>query len=194
MGLFNAKPVLVVDATAVLRTKGVRGRPAPRQQLQILRTFSRLVQRENVRVTAVLSGKPLDKAPHNKVSEGVRVRYAKSDENVGKELLKAVKASGTCGVLVTDDISLEKRVLRDAGSTLRISTFRKLLDDAGDASFSGNGGGDNGGGQRSGGRRPQRRKKNPPKQQQQKAQKPAQPKGDKNDGNDAISQMIDLID
>ena len=95
MGLFGSKTcILVVDTAAVLKAKGVRGRAAPRQQLQILRSLSRLTQREKLKVTAVLVGEPLDKAPHNKVYEGVRIRYAKSDDLLDQELLKALKQAG----------------------------------------------------------------------------------------------------
>ncbi|MGE4489913.1 MAG: hypothetical protein AB7E95_10270 [Kiritimatiellales bacterium] len=193
MGLFaTAKPVLVVDLDAVLKTKGVRGRAAPRQQLQILRSLSRFVQREKIKVTAVMAGSPLDKAPHNKVFEGVRVRYAKSAEVMGRELARALKQAGSAGVMVTEDAVLEKKVLSSGGTTLRLSTFRKLIDDGMDqSSGGGNNGGNSGGNNRQGGRRP-RRKKNPHPQQQPNAA----PKEEKENsgGNDAISQMIDLVD
>lgn len=200
MGLFTAKPVLVVDGTALLKAKGVRGNAAPRQQLQLLRALVRTAQRENLSITVVFSGKPLDKAPHNKVVEGVRTRYAKTDEALPKELKKALKQSGPCGVLVLDDAALESKVRRSGNDTLRITTFRKLLDDSGDSAFSGGGnnGGD-GGKKRS---RNNRRDRNPPrdnrsggkkgggrKQQEQKPQH-EKPQTEK----DTISQMIDLVD
>jgi hypothetical protein len=192
MGLFGtAKPVLAVDFDAVLQTKGVRGRAAPRQQLQILRSLSRFVQREKIKVIAVMSGQPLDKAPHNKVFEGVRVRYAQSEEGLSKELLKALRQAGPAGVLITEDAVLEKKVLLSGGTVLRISTFRKLLDD-GNEQLSGNNNGGNGGG-RSNGRRPRRRK---PAAQTQNSSVPAEKEKARNvnGGNDTISQMIDLVD
>jgi len=130
MGLFGTtKRTLVVDVAAVLKTKGVRGRAAPRQQLQLLRTFSRLVQRENINLTAVLVGKPLHKAPHNKRLDGVRTRYAKTEEKLNKELLRSCKQAGKLGVLVSENVLLENKMIRSGKETLRISTFRKLLDD-----------------------------------------------------------------
>jgi len=144
MGLFGtAKPVLVVDIAAVLKAKGVRGNAAPRQQLQILRALARIVQRENIKVTAVLVGKPLDKAPHNKVFDHVRVRYAKTDEALNKELIKGFKQAGCTGVLVTEDVALENRVIKSGGTTLRVSTFRKLLDDGNEQNENGGGNGGN---------------------------------------------------
>jgi hypothetical protein len=201
MGLFGtAKSVLVVDTAAVLKTKGVRGRAAPRQQLQLLRALSRIVQRENLKVTAVLVGAPLDKAPHNKVFDHVRVRYVQSEEGVTKELLSALKQAGSAGVLVIEDVALEARVIKSGGTTLRVSTFRKLLDDGGEPQ---EGGGNNNRPPRNNrrdrnrGPRQSRGGNNAPQQQQQPRQQPEkaareEPRG--NGGDDAISQMIDLVE
>ena len=198
MGLFGtAKSVLVVDTAAVLKTKGVRGRAAPRQQLQILRSLSRFVQRENLKVIAVLAGDPLDKAPHNKVFEGVRVRYAKSEEALDKELLKALRQAGSAGVLVTDEVALETRVLRAGGSILRVSTFRKLLDDGIEQNENDRGNNNNNRPQRNRrdrdrdrGPRPQNRNNN----QQQQQRPPADEAEEQSSGDDTISQMIDLVE
>ncbi|MFA6172133.1 MAG: hypothetical protein WC701_00485 [Kiritimatiellales bacterium] len=206
MGLFGTKKsVLVVDTAAVLKTKGVRGRAAPRQQLQLLRALSRFVQREKLNVTAVLVGEPLDKAQHNKVFEGVRVRYAKLEEMLNKELIKALKQAGSAGVLVTEDVALEARVLRAGGNVLRVSTFRKLLDDGIEQ-------GENSGGNnnnrppnnrrdrdrgrdrdRDRGPRPNRNNNNP--QQQPQPRPPAdEVEEQRGGGDDTISQMIDLVE
>ena len=203
MGLFGkTKSVLVVDTAAVLKTKGVRGRAAPRQQLQILRALSRFVQREKVNVTAVLVGAPLDKAPHNRVFEGVRVRYAKSEEMLNKELLKALRQAGSTGVLVIEDVAFETRVIRSGGSTLRVSTFRKLLDD-------GNEQNENGGGNGNNNNRPQRnnrrdrdrdrgprpnRNNNPQQQQQPRRPVEEEVEEQRSSSDDTISQMIDLVE
>ena len=198
MGLFGkVKSVLVVDTAAVLKTKGVRGRAAPRQQLQILRSLSRFVQRENLKVIAVLAGDPLDKAPHNKVFEGVRVRYAKSEEALDKELLKALRQAGSAGVLVTDEVALETRVLRAGGSILRVSTFRKLLDDGIEQNENDRGNNNNNRPQRNRrdrdrdrGPRPQNRNNN----QQQQQRPPADEAEEQSRGDDTISQMIELVE
>lgn len=208
MGLFGtAKSVLVVDTAAVLKTKGVRGRAAPRQQLQLLRALSRIVQREKLKVTAVLVGEPLDKAPHNSVFEGVRVRYAKSEDVLTKELIKALKQAGSAGVLVIEDVALEARIIRSGGKTLRVSTFRKLLDDGNEQNENGGGNGNNYNNNRpqrndrrdrNRGPRPQRNG-NQQAQQQQQQPRPADEEveersSNSNRGDDTISQMIDLVD
>jgi hypothetical protein len=199
MGLFGtAKSVLVVDTAAVLKTKGVRGRAAPRQQLQLLRSLSRIVQREKLKVTAVLVGSPLDKAPHNKVFDGVRVRYAKSEEVLTKELLKALKQAGSAGVMVTEDLALEKRVIKSGGITLRVSTFRKLIDDGNDSSENSGGGSRpprNDRRDRNRGPRQNRSGNQQQNKSQQQPPRPAEePAEERNSGDDAISQMIDLVE
>ena len=195
MGLFGkSKSVLVVDTVAVLKTKGVRRRAAPRQLLQLVRALSRVAQREKLGVTAVLAGAPLDKAPPNRIFDGVRVRYAKSEETLSKELLAALKQAGSAGVLVIEDVELEKRVLKAGGSTLRVSTFRKLLDDGGEQNDN-SGGGDNSNRSQRRNRRdrgPRNRNQN---QQNRPQQQPAdEPAEELKSGNDAISQMIDLVE
>lgn len=195
MGLFGTgKQTMVVSIDAILKSNGARDQVAPRQQLQILRSLSRVAQREKLNVTAVITGKPLNKAPHNKVFDGIRVRYAKTADQIGTELIKALKQAGSAGVLVTEDVELEKKALRGGSDTLRTSTFRKLLDDSGDA------GGQSGGGNRDRANNSRRknnsrdrdRKPRPEgrKQRPEKTEKPSPERQEK----DEISQMIDLID
>ena len=187
MGLFGTKKrTLVVDLAAVLKAKGARGRAAPRQQLQVLRSLSRLVQREKMDVTAVLVGKPLNKAPHNKRFDGVRVRYAKSDDKLSAELGRALKQAGDTGVLVTEDVALEKKVIRSGKGTLRVSTFRKLLDD-GNEPLSDQGNAPRGGNRKN---RNNRRDRGPRPNRKNAQPKPEQ----KSQAEDEISQMIDLVE
>ena len=191
MGLFGTtKRTLVVDLAAVLKAKGVRGRAQSRQQLQVLRSLSRLVQREKVNVTAVMVGEPLKKAPHNKVFDHVRVRYATSDDNLNKQLIAGVSQAGTSAVLVTEDVALEKKVIRTGKDTLRVSTFRKLLDD-GNEPMNNQGGGNRGNkrnnnANRDRGPRPNRKNDRPKKKKPQADRK--------TQAQDEISQMIDLVE
>ncbi len=190
MGLFGTtKRTMVVDLAAVLKAKGARGRAQPRQQLQLLRSLSRLVQREKMNITAVVVGKPLNKAPHNKKLDGVRVRYAKVDNKLNAQLRKALDQAGRHGVLVTEDVAIEKKVIRSGKDTLRVSTFRKLLDDGNEplnAQGGGNRGNNRNNNNRDRGPRPNR-KNDRPKNDRQKTDRKAQEQ-------DEISQMIDLVE
>jgi hypothetical protein len=192
MGLFtNSKRNLVVSVDAVLQSKGIRGRIAPRQQLQILRSLSRMVQREKLNVTAVIAGNPLNKAPNNKKFDGVCVRYVKNEKKTGDALIQSLWKAGSAGVLVTEDVKLENKALRGGKDTLRISTFRKLIDDGGDEGNrqdNNNNSRDRNSGRqknrRDRGPRPEHRKQRPPKQKEPKIET----------DQDEISQMIDLVE
>ncbi|QHI70003.1 hypothetical protein [Tichowtungia aerotolerans] len=194
MGLFaNSKRNMVVSIDAILQSKGIRGRAVPRQQLQVLRSLSRLVQREKLNVTAVIAGKPLNKAPNNKKFDGVRVRYVKDESKTEAELIRSLKHAGSAGVLVTENVELETKVLRGGKDTLRTSTFRKLLDDGGDE------GGRQDGGNRdrsnNGGRKNRReRNNNRSERKKQRPSKEKAPKKEQDKEQDEISQMIDLVD
>ena len=169
----------------------MHGESAPRQQLQVLRSLSRLVQREKMNVTAVLVGKPLNKAPHNKVFDHVRVRYAKTDDKLNKELLRGLKQAGSAGVLVTEDVALEKKAIRSGSDTLRVSTFRKLLDD-GNEPLSNQGGGNRGNNRNN---RNNRRDRGPrPDRKNDHPKKERTPADRKAEAQDEISQMIDLVE
>lgn len=206
MGLISkTKQVLVVDVDALLRSRGLRGKAAPRQQLQALRALGRLAQREALGVTAVMSGNELEKAPHNRVVEGVRARYAATAATMPAELIKGLRQAGARGVAVTDDPELEKKVAARGTDVLRISTFRKLLDEGGDSGGPGggpkNGNAENKGGKDRGGSEPRgegkrrpRRRRNKPQQQPQQKQQADDARGQGNSEEDAIRQMIDLID
>ena len=192
MGLYGtSKRTMVVSIDDILRNKGARGQTAPRQQLQVLRSLSRVVQREKLNVTAVIAGKPLNKAPHNKKFDGVRVRYAKENGKIGAELIKSLKQAGSAGVLITEDIVLETKAIRGGFDTLRSSTFRKLLEDGGDMSMGGGDRRNSGGDRNHGGRNKNRRDRGPrPERKKQRA-----PKAEKKmKEQDEISQMIDLVD
>lgn len=186
MGLFGqVHRIMVVDVAAALKSKGVRGRAMPRQQLQVLRSLSRLAKREKVKVIAVIAGEPLNKAPNNKEVEGVRVRYVKSADKLHAALLSSVKRAGSAGVLVTSHVELEKKAHRAGRETLRVSTFRKLLDDGSDE------GGQGGGGNRDrNNNRPRRDRDSRPDRRKPRPQKPAK----KREEVDEISQMIDLVE
>ncbi len=192
MGLFGTtKRTMVVDLAAVLKAKGARGHAQPRQQLQVLRSLSRLVQREKMNVTAVLVGKPLNKAPHNKKLDGVRVRYAKTDDKLNRQLRKALAQAGDMGVLVTEDVAIEKKVIRSGKDTLRVSTFRKLLDD-GNEPVSSQGGGNRGNNRNN---RNNRRDRGPRQDRKNDRPQNDRPKADKKaQEQDEISQMIDLVE
>jgi hypothetical protein len=180
---------MVLSVDAVLKSKGLRGGAAPRQQLQVLRSLSRMVQRENINVTAVIVGKPLNKAPHNKKFDHVRVRYVETEERISSELVKALNQAGSGAVLVSEDAELETRMMRRGFEALRISTFRKMLDDGGEPIV---GGGQGNGGNRD--RKNNRRERGPRPDRKKQNKTPKVEREPRNQEQDEISQMIDLVE
>ncbi|MDH3981577.1 MAG: hypothetical protein OES84_01610 [Kiritimatiellaceae bacterium] len=198
MGLFNlfkpAKTVLVVDAVSLNEAMGQKGKIPPRNQLQVLRRLSRFSQREKIKVVAVLTGTPLNKAPAGKKFEEVTVIYSKSADVHAKFIAKTVRSKGSSAVLVSGNAAAEK--LAGSGVTkLRVSTFRKAFDTGGD-SDSGNDRSEGGGNNRQRGNRPQRRR--PQKQNNNKNKGNSEPKEERPpkvaSEADAINELIDLID
>ena len=159
MGLFNlfkpAKTVLVVDAVSLNDSLGMKGKVPPRNQLQTLRRLSRFSQREKIEVVAVLTGKPLNKAPAGKKFDGVLVLYSKSSEKHAKFLAKTAGSKGAGAVLVSGNAATEK-VAGSAIKKMRVSTFRKAFDVGGD------GEGSDRRDEGRGGNRPQRRRQPKP--------------------------------
>lgn len=192
MGLFNlfkpAKTVLVVDAVSLNDSLGMKGKVPPRNQLQTLRRLTRFSQREKIEVVAVLSGKPLNKAPAGKKFDGVLVLYSKSADKHAKFLAKTAGSKGAGAVLVSGSAATEK-VAGAAITKMRVSTFRKAFDMGGDGEGSVR---DDG----RGGNRPQRRRQ--PKQQSNKnknknEQRQGRPPKEASEA-DAINELIDLVD
>ncbi len=186
MGLFNlfkpAQTVLVVDVVSLHDSLGMKGNVAPRNQLQTFRRLARFAQREKVSVVAVSSGSPLNKAPAGKKFEGITVLYSKSAKDHAAFLARNTRSRGAGAVLVTGNVEAEK-LLGRAADKMRISTFRKAFD-AGSTDAAPQ--------ERSSGRGNRSSRKNRQKQtqgegRQERPQKQSSP-------NDAINELIDLVD
>ncbi|MBT8043197.1 MAG: hypothetical protein HKP10_04920 [Kiritimatiellales bacterium] len=192
MGLFNllkpARKVLVVDAVSLNESLGMKGNVPPRSQLQTLRRLSRFSQREKLTVVAVLTGKPLNKAPAGKKFEGVLVVYSKSPEQHAKYLTKTAGSKG--GILVTGNAAAEK-MMGGSANKMRVSTFRKTFDTGNDS----DGQERSEGGRKRGNRPPRRRNQ---KQSSSGGNGGNEPKRERppkeRSESDAINELIDLVD
>lgn len=188
MGLFNlfkpAATVLVVDVVALHESLGMKGNVPPRNQLQTFRRLARFAQREKLTLLAVSSGEPLNKAPAGKKFEGVLVLYSKSANDHAKFLANTARSKGTGAILVSGDAAAEK-LLGTACKKMRMSTFRKAFDTAGDMEQPerpvGNGGRGN---------RPPRRNRQKQTQNEPKQERPPKEVSEA----DAINELIDLVD
>ena len=201
MGLFSlfkpSKTIVVVDGVSLNEAAGMKGKIAPRNQLQLLRRLSRFAEREKTGMVVVLSGSPLHKAPAGKKFEEVVVLYSKSPEAHAKHVVKVARSKGPGVVLVSGNAAVEK--IAAGLKTMRMSTFRKAFDTGGSGAEGGSERPERGGGDRSNRNRPPRRR--PQKQSGEKPsggkpsgqQKPERPPKEPSQ-NDAINELIDLID
>ncbi len=190
MGLFNlfksTKTVLVVDGVSLNESMGMKGKVPPRNQLQTLRRLARFAQREKICMVVVLSGSPLNKAPAGKKFEDITILYSKSIEKHVGFLVKTAKSKGAGAVLVSGNAAAEKLV-GNSVQKLRVSTFRKAFDFGGDSEGSERSGGNSG-------RNRSQRRRQPKAQADQKpaAESRSGRKASSND--DAINELIDLVD
>ena len=205
MGLFDrfkasSKTVLIVDGVSLNNALGMKGNVPPRNQLQLLRRLSRFSEREKIGVTVVLSGSPLHKAPAGKKFEEITVLYSKSTEAHPQNIAKIAAAKGSGSILISSNPAVEKIALGRGMKTMRVSTFRKAFDTGGNDSD--NNRSDRNGNERGGNnnrnrsqqrRRPQQKQQQQPKKQTTSEKKPPRPPKD-NSQNDAINELIDLID
>ncbi|MCF7847279.1 MAG: hypothetical protein K9M45_00400 [Kiritimatiellales bacterium] len=189
LSLFKAvQKSVVVDGVSFAEVTGTRGRMAPRNQLQMLRRLSRFANREKVGMTVVLCGSPLNKAPGGKKFEGVLIIYSKSEKAHAGCLIKTIKKAGRGAVLVVENKTLEAQAHKSGLDTMRVNTFRKAFE-AGSFDGERERGNDR---DRS---RSQQRRRSPNRPQPVKDVAPVD-QGQKEDRSeqDAINDLIDLID
>ena len=186
-GLFkSSKTVVVIDGVSLNENLGMKGKVAPRNQLQLLRRLSSFAQREKLDVVIVLTGSPLHKAPAKKKFEEITVVYSKTPEAHARYAVKTARSKGAGSILVSGNSAVEKM----AGSgmlTMRMSTFRKAFDVGGSDIDSS----ERSGPSRSNRNRPPRRR--PQKKTGEKSSE-HQPKEQPSSDADAINELIDLVD
>ena len=123
--IFGNKKIIVIDVISLFEALGVKGDVSPRTQLQILRRLTRFVDRESINMIAILSGKPLHKAPNKKKFDNILVLYSPSKQKHHKFVAKiAIKKNA---LLLTDNLEVEKSVGQSV-EKMRLSTFRKVFD------------------------------------------------------------------
>ncbi len=192
MGLFSlfkpSKTVVVVDGVSLNDALGMKGKVAPRNQLQLLRRLSRFAQREKLSMVVVLTGSPLHKAPARKKFEEITVLYSKSTAAHAKYIVKIARSKGSCAILVSGNASIEK-IAGGGMKTMRMSTFRKAFDVGGNDFDST----ERGGGDRSNRNRPPRRRQQKQSGGNEPKPKPEHPPKESSDA-DAINELIDLVD
>ena len=121
----KSKPTYIVDVISILSSNNTNFNFAPRLVLQTLRRLARLSHREKIKIIAVLSGEPLNKAPKGKKFDTILVFYSLSKENHSVKLAQVTKSRNA--ILVTNNTKAEE-ILGDKAKIIKSATFKKMLD------------------------------------------------------------------
>jgi hypothetical protein len=115
----------------------------PVERLQVLKRLAQFAGREQIRVQAIVGGRPLREVNHGGNLDGVTVYFAENAQDATDQIAKLYRGGA---VVVTSDAQIEERIAGLGGQTIKISTLRKAIE------------GDGGGGQEIRGDRSQRRR------------------------------------
>ena len=125
--------VYIVDAARMVdpRQRNGSGQASPRDNFAVLRTLSRFANREAVEIQAVFSGRALREAAEGQTFKGVRAFYAGNEAEIQEKIIGLVRrqVSRRDVVLLTDNAGLEKAASNSGAVCMRLSTFRKGLDE-----------------------------------------------------------------
>jgi hypothetical protein len=187
---FPSSRLHVIDAT---RFNGGRERPSPRDQLALLNQLAAFAGREQVQMVVILAGRPLREVGDGEEYKGLQVWFAEAPDQLAGVVLKQARR-GSQALVVTQDREVESEVQAAGLETMRVTTFRKALDEGGSGSGSRGGrrrtrsrrvGSGRSGGGRNGESRGESRGESG--NQEQKATPP------KPEGKGGVSDLIDLV-
>ena len=119
------KQVLIIDMISLLKFSGFKNDFSPRAQLQLLRKLSKFSSKEKIDIIAVLSGQPLHKAPKGKKFDNIKIHYSSSLKSHSKKIARLTILKS--GILVTNDDVAEAKV-KNIAKTIKTSTFKKAFD------------------------------------------------------------------
>ena len=176
--------IYLVDMSAIVAGKRNASRPGPGELVQALKRLARFAGKEQIKMVALATGKPLREVADGGTLDGIRVFFAESPENFPGLALKRVKQElrNQNVMVITSDRKLEEQVTRAGGQIMRGSTFRKALDAVAGGGSSSSRGGNSG---ESRGRRPRRRRPSGKGKPQGNA-----PKKD----DDPVNELLDVVE
>jgi len=139
-GQSSKKQIYLIDASGLIDNRAKNGNvaPNPRDHFQILKTLAQFATREGIAMTAVFTGRPLREAADGEDFKGVQVFYAETPDTTGRKLMSLGrdKQSSYAVTLLTADEKLEKEALSSGFECMRLSTFRKAVEEKDDSSDS----------------------------------------------------------
>lgn len=157
LGGDGEQPSTAYHIVDVAGLTGNGGRVSPRERVALLQKLAHFAEREQLRLCAVMEGRPLREAPDGEDFKSIQVYYAESMEQLSDRVRQLVRANSGA-MLVTHRRDLEEWAHQNGVATLRTSSLRRGLDEG---TGGRSGGGDSGrsGGQRGRSRRPQRQRR-----------------------------------
>jgi len=179
----------VVDASRLRDNR--RGRLAPREQISILQRLARFAEQEKLAIEAILEGQPLRVADDGADFNGIKVYYTGKKWQIDELILRHIKQKLRTKevTVITAETELIARVEAAGGKVMRASTFRKVLEGAGE---------DGSGPQDGDRRRPKRRRgpRGPRKPRDDEAQGPESSSRPAREpqGGDRVRELIDLVE
>jgi len=187
----RGKRLHILDAGSFSGSRRRGGRPAPLENLQLLRSLSQFARKEQIAVSVVLEGRPLREAEHGHSFEGVNVYYAESSDDAGDLVISLMRDGLRRNqvTVITSDPQIEERALVAGGTTMRGSTLRKAMD-----SVSGPEGGRDRDPSHQQNRRRQRRRRRGPRPEGGEGGEGGGGGGGGGGGNDAVRQLVDLVE
>lgn len=117
----------VVDAERLADSRG--GGIGPVERLQSLQRLAQFASREQVRVQAVLCGRPLREVAHGEELNGVRVFYVEQASAIGDQI---AKLAGSGMLAIVGDTATEQKMASRGIATLKCTTLRKALSEGGE--------------------------------------------------------------
>ncbi len=105
------------------------GGATPRDNFETLKLLTQFAAQEGLRLTAVLTGRPLREAAEGDSYKNVTVHYAENTSACRKTILQLLQGQGSGkAVVVTADAELERMAAAQGAECMRIGTFKKALE------------------------------------------------------------------
>ncbi len=125
--------IYLVDALGLAEGRFRNGelQMSPRDNFAILRNLAQFAARENLKLIAVFTGRPLREAGEGKQYKGLQVHYAEQAATRSKKIIALVRTHLRAKdvVLITGDAQLEKAALALNAACMRPATLRKAMDE-----------------------------------------------------------------
>ena len=121
----------LVDGNNVMGQRVGWHRDKPGAQRQLLVELAEMTRQQNVAVTVVFDGQPLDGINDGSNLDGVTVYFARSGSDADERIVELAQDAPEPGQIlaVTSDRQLSDRLQQLGAETMRSGQFRRLLEE-----------------------------------------------------------------